>query len=579
MNISNVFGFLSVLVALGLLFSGSLSQDQMREVFGKTTYYILWIVFLVWIVQFGIYLKSINFSFIEFISESWPVLIFAAILTVMIAISNPPKLRVLSDETNLASVSRSMLENKNVFNYVIGKNFFFTFTPIESEIEKRPMLFPFVVHLFHQVRGYSVKNLFALNLSLHFALLASVGILVRRAFKSMDSWGSDRVWIAAVILVLQSPILTLAATSGGFDLFSACFLGWTLIVMSHFIKQQTQECFAFLWINLLLLAHARYESFIYSVIIITGLLCYRRLHRDLFARFSYVYLLTALAMVPLIFQRILSRGKYENPPGVDVFSTKHFLLNCRHFLEAISDTTFFYPYPGLLLWFSLLLIPFLAIALKRNRFLRNNVELRHVAFIVLCCLCAYIVTVLSYYMGDPQHPTSARFFVMPVVVMSLLPVIAHGVWPHIFKQRLLIAGSVGLFMLYGPVASGDRFTQSLELIRETEHARSYIESLKDRNLFIIADRPGIYTAFKYGAADFDYANKHKGELLAELRNNLYREIIVLQQVQYDNNNPFPMQMLDPEYILNPPLAEYQITGDYYLRISNIKKAAGTEREK
>jgi hypothetical protein len=151
------------------------------------------------------------------------------------------------------------------------------------------------------------------------------------------------------------------------------------------------------------------------------------------------------------------------------------------------------------------------------------------------------------------------------------------VWPHIFSQRLLLVGSIGLILLYSPVASGDRFTQSLELIRETEHAYSFLESLKSRNIFIVSDRPGIYTASEYGASDFDYANNHKNELLTELKNNLYSDIIVLQHIAYSDKKPFPKQVLDPEFILNPPSAEYQITGGYFLRVSKISKQAGMEQ--
>lgn len=569
MSLSLLCGLITLAMAVGLFAYGISSADRMRDLFGKSTYYILWILFLIWLIQCGIFLRSIAFSWKQFLRDSWPVLVVALLLTVMTATAVPSKFRVLSDEANLASVSRSMVHAKTVYNYTIAKNYYFTFTPLVAELEKRPMLYPFFAHLLHLVRGYDVKNLFLLNLLLLFFLLAATGILVRRAFSSALFPESGSVWLSALFLLLSCPIVTLTATSAGFDFFSAVFFCWSFFLLTRFIKLRTPESLAFLWINLLLLAHARYESFIFFGIVMCGLLISRRLTPDLFSRYHHVYLVAPLALVPLVFQRIICHGKYENPPGVPVFSARHLVTNLKHFFQCISDFTFFYPYPNLLLWISLALV----IALGMFWYLRKSVivssDLRLFLALLLASLGAYLAVVFSYYLGDPKHPTSARFFVLPVAALALLPVLAHRVWPCIFSQRLLLAGSVGMLLLYFPVASEDRFTQSLELIRETEHSVQFLQRLQSRNIFVIADRPGIYSAFQYGTADFSYANKNRKELLAELDNHLYSRIVVLQQISYDTRTPLQSQVLDPEFVLSQPAAEYQITGNYFLRISYV----------
>ena len=128
-----------------------------------------------------------------------------------------------------------------------------------------------------------------------------------------------------------------------------------------------------------------------------------------------------------------------------------------------------------------------------------------------------------------------------------------------------------MFLLYASVASEDRFTQSLELIRETEHSIAFLDRLKTKNILVISDRPGIYTAYQYGASTFEYANQHKNELLAELRNHLYTEIVVLQHISYAERKPPSSEALDPEFVLGAPASEFQITGAHFLRISHIEK--------
>ena len=571
LNASTVFGVLAVMVSMGLVAAGISSPARISDLFGETTYPILWLVFLVWFVQFGLFLRSEDFSWKGFLRESWPVLVVAMLLTVMTAIAVPPKFRVLADEANLASVSRSMAHYKTVYNFTIGKYYYFTFHPVLAELDKRPMLFPFFAHFFHLVRGYDVRNLFLLNLSLLFVLLSSVGLLVRRAFRPDEFPESEWVWVAAVLLVLVSPIVALTATSGGFDFLSAVFFGWTCFVLARFLEKPTPESLAFLWMNLILLSHTRYESIVFFGTVFAGLTLFRRIEPSLFSRFRHVYLVTPLAMVPLVFQRWISGGKFENPPGVPVFAVGHFFRNARHFFEAISDFTFFYPYPNLLLWLSLALLPFIGIRWFRKNRLAASRELRTLVLRSLGWLGVYLVIVLSYFFGDPKHPASARFFTLPVAALALVPILAHRLWPRYLTQRLLIAGSLGMLLMYFPVASEDRFTQALELIRETEHSLAFLDRMKTKNVLVIADRPGIYSAFQFGAANFEYAGKHKKELLAELRNNLYEEIVVLQHISYADRKPPSPQALDPEFVLMVPDAEYQITGQYFLRISRIEK--------
>jgi hypothetical protein len=571
LNPSTIFGALAVMVSIGIVSAGISSPDRMRDLFGETTYYILWLTFLIWFVQFGIFLRSIGFSWKGFLCESWPVFAVALLLTVMTAVAVPPKFRVLADEANLASVSRSMVHSKTAYNFTIGKYYYFTFHPVLAELDKRPLLYPFFAHFFHLVRGYEVRNLFLLNLSLLFLLLSSVGILVRRAFNAVEFPESGWAWISAVFLVLLCPIVTLTATSGGFDFFATVFFGWSFIVLAEFLKKPTSESFAFLWMNLILLSHTRYESILFFGIVIIGLALFRRIEPSLFSRFTHVYLVTPLAMVPLMFLRMISGGKFENPPGVPVFAVKHFFMNARRFFEAISDFTYFYPYPNLLLWLSLALLPVIGIRwFQKNRVTANG-EARQLLLLLLACLCVYLVIVFSYFFGDPKHPASARFFLLPVGALALVPILAHRIWPRYFDQRLLLAGTVGMLLLYFPVASEDRFTQSLELIRETEHSLAFLDRMKTKNILVITDRPGIYTAFQYGATDFEYADKHKKELLAELRNNLYDGIIVLQHISYAERKPPSSEALDPEFVLEVPDAEFQITGGYFLRISHVAK--------
>ncbi len=155
--------------------------------------------------------------------------------------------------------------------------------------------------------------------------------------------------------------------------------------------------------------------------------CFDGSSASLFSRFAHVYLLTPLALLPLIFQRMIGVGKFEYPPGVPVFAVQHIFKNVRRFFEAISDFTYFYPYPNLLLWISLALLPAIGIRWFRKHRLSADGEVRPLVLLLLGCICAYLAIVFSYFFGDP-NTRLLHGFLLPVAPWRWFPSlhIGHG---------------------------------------------------------------------------------------------------------------------------------------------------------
>jgi len=128
--------------------------------------------------------------------------------------------------------------------------------------------------------------------------------------------------------------------------------------------------------------------------------------------------------------------------------------------------------------------------------------------------------------------------------------------------------SMVCFLFYHPIAVEGRFINTLTLNRRTEHCIDFLSKLDDRNILIIAARPGQYTALGYGAVNFAYANKNRKLLLNQLSRHLFSKIIVFQQILYENNKSTPDTTLHPDYGLHH-LHEIQVTADSFLRISQV----------
>ena len=318
------FSYVVVLLALPLaafvvlVGYGLSSHDHANFVYARVSYWLVLGLFLVWCFVVVERLRAIGFLPLEFLRAHRGGLLFCLAVTTLVVVSVPPKFRVLSDETNLLGVSRSMLYARAVYNTTMGKWYFGNFYPVNTEFEKRPILFPFFVHLIHLVRGYDWRNGFVLNVIVLFVLLCGVFIAARRRTGPLAA-------ASAVLLLISYPVLTLNATSAGFDLFSVAFFGLVGVALYAMLERPSGGALAFLWANLLMFSHTRYESPVLVFIVVVSLVVSNRLRLEYLRSHVWLYALTPLFVVPLMMQRYLMPDVSDLPPGQPAFSAPHFL--------------------------------------------------------------------------------------------------------------------------------------------------------------------------------------------------------------------------------------------------------------
>ena len=138
-------------------------------------------------------------------------------------------------------------------------------TPLRGDIKersrsrglcKRPLFFPFLTSLVHDVTGYRPANAFGLNAGLTFLLLGLACMLGRLLAGRVAGW-------LAVVLLAGLPLLAHNATGGGFELLNLVMILATMLLGVRAVEKRdapaiTAFCFAGL-----LLAQVRYESVIY----------------------------------------------------------------------------------------------------------------------------------------------------------------------------------------------------------------------------------------------------------------------------------------------------------------------------
>jgi hypothetical protein len=546
---------------IGVLITTLTDQKLMESFFVHSSYYFISTITIIWIYFFTNFLKSIEFRFLHFIREYWVGITVAFLLVGVIFLSVKPGFRVLSDETNLVAISKSMTFNKTVYNTTMGKSYYDIYWPINNELPKRPLLFPFGVHILHVFLGYSHYNAFIFNGIILWLLLISVFVIAKKLKDNLYG-------IGMLFIVVSQPIITANATSAGFDLFSTFFL-WIVLLSSYaFLRNPTNLNFAFLWINLILFANIRYESFIYHVVLILIFVSFRIIKTSHWKAFPQLYLATPILYLPLIWQFILKPNSRENPEDVALFSLKHFFKNLIELGNGMIDFQPFLPYATIFNLIALSILIVIPIKIILNKNVKKEIFKKEIILVLGIVLILNLTIVLSHFFGRYIHPSSARLFLVFILSISLIPLVICKVFPNL-SSRCFLTVAIITFIIYHPVAIKGQFVNAQNLIRENNEVYRFFENKKEARFIVITETPGHQSILNQGSVNFEYARLHILELLKDLENHLIDEIYVIQKFNFMSQK----HPLD-DYKLNMPihlkkLHEFQDKPDHIIRISKF----------
>ena len=551
---------LFMVVALVLIGQGIFYPKHIKNMVAHGSYWVITFLVGVWLL---LTFKSLLVEPIELHLKDkafWVGVIVCVGLTGMVYVGVENTFRVLSDETNLLAISKSLHVEKTIYNSTMGTWYYDSFHPILREFPKRPILFPYLTHVLHVLVGYSPYNSFLLNSLCLSALLLSVFLMVLRRSNIF-------LGLLAVLLCFSQPILSLSASSGGYDLCSMLFFFFMLWGALRQMEYGTPLNGAWFWTTGVMFSYVRYESFAFFAFAFVVLTVTRHLRWDQIKAYLPIYAATPLWSLPYIGQRLSTVGKYENPDDVSLFSVTRFVEHLEFMGKGLINFDFSLPYNtvlnlvGLVCGLVLLVLWFL----RKGPFQSRPAAL----FGFLCggCFAMQQVIFLSHHMGLYHHPTQTRFFLGFCIAMALAPVCALC-----YASRRVLHASVcaGVLMvaLYFPVAQEDALGKTLVLNRKTRLVHHFLSQSVPPGALIIVSRPGQYAVFNYGAVNFSHARKSKKTLLNSFRRHLYPDMIVVQEMEYESQEPLEKEVLPEDYGLET-LKEIQFTAKRWVRISRV----------
>lgn len=556
------------LAAFALAFITVKNEPLMAKWYTKSAYYFMTLMVFVWAHSIVRCLKTESFDAAVFLRRHAKPFLWALALCAVIGVSVKPMLRVLSDETNLLSVSRSMTYHRTVENLTHGYHYynnFYTERGVSSGTEKHPLLFPYFTHLTHVLTGYRAENPYLLNWLVLLVLLCLLAVVLS------EYWRTPWV-IAALTFVAAQPVVSQCAMSGGFDLFFALFALISYVSLKKFIERPTSERFAVLWMSLVLFVNTRQESVLFFVLSIGALLVFRYLKKSHLTD-SIVCALTPLLFLPIFWQRLLVKDPFEHGKGEAPFSVAHFLKNNILFFKSLLNFGYFIPYATLVNCAGVAGLLYAAYLASVNHpsfdaFAKDRRRLHWVSIVGAGLLVQWTL-ITSFYRGIPDHPSDARYFVLFVVFLSVVAVFAlRSLRPVIVRPSVAILLSLGAFALYHPVSIEGRFTNTQTLPRKQVFVIDWLKKNAGQNILIITDRPGQYIVYDYGAINFGFANARKRQIIGDHKRRLHEEVYVVQEVSYADGKPVKGNELDADFKLET-VAALQNTATIFVRIAKL----------
>ncbi len=485
-----------------------------------------------------------------------PALLGVVLVTVIFCAAKP-EFRILADETNLTGSSLSLYMNQTYRNIIEGYFYYDQYHPINSVMDKRPGLFPFLMYILHCLLGYSAYHGFVVNFVAAVATLALVFHIGRR-------FGGPQFGILAVLGLAGTPIFALGAASCGFEVLNQLLLVATLWQCLRFAERPTLLRLELLLLTGIFASEVRYESILVMMPIgILALLNRAKLSSERMpVRLAFIPLL----VIPLNWQRHLTSALNDGDPTSTVlFSGKHLLHHLPYLGEFLFDPKQnSYPTSP-----ALSVLAAIGLGLVLHQIWRRPTPgARRAVGLLAMTFLAIVAVQLSYYLGDPRQAAAQRITITYSALIALL-----GGWTlhklgrySRFRGAAWIAGAALLITGLTRTATNEQ-GKSLLLFREYKATLAFVQTQPQLGTLMISDRPGMFAVHRYGSVSFDRFNKNSADLLSAMRRRLYTNVLVEQKIYYDKpNEPKPALKVDAESV---PVFEYQNDSRYFVRVSRL----------
>jgi hypothetical protein len=481
--------------------------------------------------------------------------------------------KIIMDELMLLGTSMSMHLDKLAVTPLRGNDVQGVFILLEGIVDKRPLFFPFLLSLVHDIGGYRPGNAFILNGILSFVFLSLIFVLGRLLAGRIAGW-------LGVALFAGLPLLAQNSTGGGFELLNLVMMIAALLLGARFIEKRDGSSLTAFCYSGVLLAQVRYESVIFLLpIVLIVLWIWAREGR---ATLTWSVIAAPLLMVHYPLQHrifdlrsssweLFSKEGYTKP-----FSLDYVPENLAHALQFFFGRASDHPNSLVLSALGCIAVPFFALLVfKRLRALSSESSITvsvtlfslgfAAQFALMMCYFFKFDDVVTRRLSLPTH------LGMVIAVLAILPQI-----PKPAVLRVLFGMAVlGLLARSVPSMAAHAYNQEYLPGLEVAWRRQFMAAQRRPDYLMIDNDATLWVTHKVSASPTGVARKERREDIAFfMRNRAFSDVFVFQRFNVDvKTGALSLRDgddLGPGFVLEP-VVEQRLQLLTLSRISRVKE--------
>lgn len=437
--------------------------------------------------------------------------------------------KIVMDEIMLLGTSMSMHLDKSALTPLRGNDIQGAFVILEGIVDKRPLFFPFLVSLLHDLFGYRPANAFVLNSGLTFIFLGLVCLTGRMLAGRWAGW-------LGVVLFAGLPLLAHNSTGGGFELLNLTMILATMLLGVRWLRQRDSASLTAFCFTALLLAQVRYESVIYLLPV--ALLVLFVWFQEQRAILSWPVVFAPLLMVhyPLqhrIFDVRSSAWEMFSKPGYSKpFSLEYIPENIGHALKFFFGAASDQPNSIVLSALGMIAVPFfLLLVVKRLRTLATEPPVSVGVIVFSLGFALQFLLLMCYFWGKFDDAVIRRLslpthLAMVVALLAILPQFGR---PAVMRTLLIIA-AVGLLARSVPSMAAHAYSQEYIPGRETAWRRAFMAAQARPDYLMIDNDSTLWVTHKVSATPTVVAVKRREDIAFHLRNRTFSDVYVFQRL-------------------------------------------------
>jgi hypothetical protein len=480
--------------------------------------------------------------------------------------------KILMDEAMLLGTSMTMHLEKQALVPMRGNDIHGAFQVLNGQLDKRPLLHPFLTSVLHDLTGYRPENVFVLNTLLTLVLLALVFHLGWRIAGRAGG-------VLAVLLLTSLPLLAQNATGGGFEVLNLVMISSTLALGMRYARTRDADTQLAFVLSAVLLAHTRYESVLFLIPV--ALLILWVWWREQRAVVNLALAWTPLLLLPYalhhkVFTVRESSWELGSQPGYETpFSISYVPDNLGHALQFFFNTNGEQSNSLAIAVLGFVSAPFFVLwCVKILRAAKTAEPARLALALFAIGFAAHTALLMMYFWGRFDDPVIRRLS-LPLNLALVLAIVA--VAAEFGRGRVLRILSVlvvaTMFAHSLPVMARHAYTQEYYVGREAEWKREFIVAYPARDYLVIDHNSVFWIAHKVSSTPQLQALERKEDVRFHFRNHTFSAMYVFQRFQVDPATGAltvdPEDDLGPDYQLEP-VWERRFT---VLRVSRISRVA------